>query len=257
MTVRDDSAAAGTALHSAWEMLAVTAERRALGWRRLSETFYGPNERWVDDLLSGRLAIDLHHSIAWLDNNQEWFDGPLSNLRFYTQSRASLAPGALLDELEIDYAHLFVGPDEVPAPPYESVWLDIDAHSGRHIFGGPSTQAVEAIYNQYGVVLKPDHRDLPDHVATESEFCCHLCEQEALAWKEGAPELAKSLRAAEQEFTVNHLSLFVPNLCAALKSASPDSPYSIISDFLLAYLSVESGTPYIEIVTSIWNSPER
>ncbi len=41
---------------------------------------------------------------------------------------------------------------------------------------GPATTAVERWYQAFGVEHRPEQRDLPDHVATELEFCAYLAE---------------------------------------------------------------------------------
>lgn len=247
----------GTGLRRAWDLLATAADRRALGWRRLAEAFYGPGQAFTEELLAGRIEADLRRATSWLDSDRELFEPPLEALHRFVEARAETPPDVVNTALEVEHARLFVGPGEVPAPPYESVWRDVDPDSGHHVFGGPSTAAVAAVYREHGLVGEPGHHDLPDHVATEAEFCCYLCEQEAQAWRDEAPEHAKTLRAAEQDFVTTHLARFVPDLCVAVTEAAPESCYAAFAGFLLAQLTVESGTPYVEVVGSIWSSPDH
>ena len=256
-TAEGQPGAPAAGLRRAWGLLALAADRRALGWRRLAEAFYGPSAAWTEDLLAGRIEADLRLATAWLDSDRELFDPPLAALRRFVESEAGDPPDAVRIALEVEHARLFVGPEQVPAPPYESVWVDVDPDSGGHVFGGASTAAVEAAYHEHGLVRDPGHHDLPDHVATEQEFCCYLCEREAQAWRDGTPEQAKALRAAAQGFVATHLARFAPDFCAAVRAAAPESCYAAFAGFLLAHLTVESGTPYVEVVTSIWNSPGR
>ena len=237
----------------AWELLHEAAGRRALGWRRLAEAFYHPDGQWTQDLLAGLIEQDLAHSVAWLDSDQELFDKPLASLRRFSEAQAELDLEAVHEALEVEYARLFIGPArELPAQPYESVWLDNDPQSGQRLFGGASTTAVEASYSQHGLVRVRSHHDLPDHIATEQEFLCYLCEREAEAWSKGDSRAAKELRAAEQEFLTTHLGRFAPQFCAAINEAAPDGAYAAFAAYLLAFLTIESGTPYVEIVGSIW-----
>lgn len=241
----------------AWELLQETATRRSLGWRRLAEGFYDPDRVWLVALLAGDVDRDLRRAVDWLDCDRELFDESLGALARFVSDHGSDDPGELLENLAVDYAGLFIGPSrDLPAQPYESVWIDRDPDSGKPIFGGPSTTAVEAVYAHHGLERAGDHRDLPDHVATEAEFLCYLCDREAAAWAVGNAEDARKLRASEQRFLTDHLGRFAPLFAAAVRAASPDSVYSALAGFLVAYLTVESGTPYMDVVTSIWSSPE-
>lgn len=257
MTAPDEAASPGIGLRQAWNSLGEAASRRALGWRRLSEALDGPNPDWIGDLITGRIEGDMRLSVAWLDSDRELFAAPLAALHRFVESFAVTAPATLETELNLEHARLFIGPERVPASPYESVWMDVDPDSGEHVFGGPSTAAVLAVYRQHGLVEDPNHHDLPDHVATEMEFCCYLCEREAQAWRDGLPEQAKALRTAEHDFLSAHLARFAPDLCAAVQAAAAESCYAAFAGYLLAYLTVESGAPYVEVVTSMWNSPGR
>ncbi len=244
-------------LRQAWELLAEAARRRAMAWRRLSEAFYGPDEDWVDQLVSGAVEDDLRWATSWLDANRELYDPALLALHRYVELRAGVDAPAVLEELAVDHARLFVGPENPPASPYESVWTDVDPMSGKLIINGPSTVAVAAAYEELGLSQSPDHHDLPDHVATEAELLCFLCEREAAAWSESEPDVAKELRAAEQRFITAHLGRFAGELCAAVDAHGRETCYAAFASFLLAHLTIESGTPYLDVVGSIWSSPGR
>lgn len=80
-------------------------------------------------------------------------------------------------ELLVEYARLFLGPFKVPAPPYGSVYLE---QAG--LLMGDSTLAVAKIYQEQGLSLSEDTRDMPDHIAAELEFMYFLtsCARNAL-----------------------------------------------------------------------------
>lgn len=244
-------------LRQAWDRLGEAADRRALAWRRLSEAFYSPEAGWVGDLLAGDVEADLRLAISWLDSNQELFSTSLSALHRCVERERERDTAAVLEDLAVDHARLFVGPESPPASPYESVWTDVDPMSGKPIFNGPSTTAVESTYRSLGLIQSPDHRDLPDHVATEAEFLCYLCEREATAWRSGEADPAKELRSVQQQFIEAHLGRFAREFCHAVDAAGHETCYAVFAGFLLAHLTVESGSPYLEVVGSIWSSPDR
>ncbi|MDG5786092.1 molecular chaperone TorD family protein [Evansella sp. AB-P1] len=67
--------------------------------------------------------------------------------------------------LSVEYAKLFIGPFDVLAPPYSSIYLD----SGHQILG-ESTKYVEKLYRNAGLEISDSFKDLPDHIAAELEF---------------------------------------------------------------------------------------
>ncbi len=252
---REETPVAGSI--RAWELLRETSSRRSLGWRRLAESFYYPTADWVNSLLAGDVGRDLRASISWLDSDREMFDPALDLLGRYVDSRATSKPASVQQDLEVEYSRLFIGPiREPPAQPYESVWMDRDPDSGRPIFGGPSMASVEQAYARHGLARTAEHTDMVDHIATEIELMCYLTDKEAAAWGAGDIEVAKELRSSEHAFLSEHLGRFAPEICDAVGKAASEDPYAAFAGFLLAFLAVESGTPYMEVVASIWSSPE-
>jgi TorA maturation chaperone TorD len=73
------------------------------------------------------------------------------------------------NELRVDYAALFVGPFELLACPYGSVYLEKE----YRLFGR-TTEQVERLYHQAGLQTEPDAGFIPDHIAVELEFLHYL-----------------------------------------------------------------------------------
>lgn len=71
--------------------------------------------------------------------------------------------------LLIDYARLFVGPFDVLAVPYGSVYLDNE----RRVMGD-STIAACQHYADAGLEIQASFKDVPDHIAVELEFMYYL-----------------------------------------------------------------------------------
>lgn len=74
-----------------------------------------------------------------------------------------------LEALSIDFAKLFIGPFDLFAPPYGSVYLD----DQRRVMGD-STIRVLQLYRQAGLNLSEEFREPPDHIVTELEFLYYL-----------------------------------------------------------------------------------
>lgn len=74
-----------------------------------------------------------------------------------------------LTTLAVEHAKLFIGPFDVLAPPYSSVYLE----SGRQL-QGESTRYAEQMYQEAGIAISNDFKDVPDHIKVELEFAYYL-----------------------------------------------------------------------------------
>lgn len=126
---------------------------------------------------------------------------------------------ALLDE----YERLFVGPGQVPCPPYESFWRDDVPIDLWHSLMGPCTAELRGLYREIGIDMAPNTGELPDHVAVEFE---------ALAF---ALSGADSDRVAAA-LVSDHLSQWLPRLCRAVASEAGHPFYARLAALTLDWL---------------------
>ncbi|WNF36199.1 molecular chaperone TorD family protein [Bacillaceae bacterium IKA-2] len=71
--------------------------------------------------------------------------------------------------LAVEHAKLFIGPFDVLALPYSSIYLE----SGRQL-QGESTRYVQQMYQEAGISMSKDFKDIPDHIKVELEFVYYL-----------------------------------------------------------------------------------
>ncbi|MFW6401427.1 MAG: molecular chaperone TorD family protein [Desulfohalobiaceae bacterium] len=74
-----------------------------------------------------------------------------------------------LHRLRVDHAQLFVGPFQLAAPPFGSVYLE-----QRQTLMGESTQMVKELYRQAGLEMDPEYNSPADHISAELEFLAYL-----------------------------------------------------------------------------------
>ena len=110
-----------------------------------------------------------------------------------------------LDRLLVDYAGLFVGPFELLAPPYGSVYLE-----GKRQVLGESTLDAVAMYRQSGVDLSAGFLDAPDHIAAELEFMYYLVFKTTEMISRNDPEGAAEYAKAQSGFLTGHLGSWAP-----------------------------------------------
>ncbi len=135
-----------------------------------------------------------------------------------------------LRTLEIEYNRLFVGPAPPQAPPYESVYRD-----ARGLVMGPTAREVERRYAEAGLGLAPDHRDLPDHVATELGFMAHLASQEA----EAQPQDALIWLDRARAFLRDHLAVWLPRFCQRVREASRHPFYAALAELTVTFVNLD------------------
>ena len=101
--------------------------------------------------------------------------------------------------LLVDFAKLFVGPFELTAPPFGSVYLE-----EGHKLMGDSTMDVKEIYRLGGLEMSDDFSNPPDHIAAELEFLYFLHVREE-GLRETDAEAADMVQSLRKEFLSRHL----------------------------------------------------
>lgn len=160
------------------ELLAAE-ERRANTYKLLSECFHPPDEELLT-LLAGAV------------------ERPLA-----VEGLVAAVPDDV-ESLRVDHAKLFVGPFELLAPPYESVYLDDPERVMTE-----STREVLAAYREEGLDVGLD--EPADHVAAELEFLYVLVgtELEALGEPDPEPEVAADYLRRQHAFLESHLGRWI------------------------------------------------
>lgn len=75
------------------------------------------------------------------------------------------------DAIRRDYMRLFIGPNRLPAPPWESVYCNEE----RLLFDEQTLQ-VRLLYRQFGMTIPTDDNEPEDHFGLEMMFVAHLCQ---------------------------------------------------------------------------------
>jgi TorA maturation chaperone TorD len=117
--------------------------------------------------------------------------------------RALGADRESVTSLERDYERLFVGPNSMLAPPYESVYLTME----RLIFDGPTFE-VRAAYRSLGMQAPSFNREPDDHIGLEFSFLSLLCTRALDAAERGDQPAVESVLEAQRRFLSEHLLRF-------------------------------------------------
>lgn len=133
------------------------------------------------------------------------------------------------EKLSVDHAVLFVGPFELTAAPYGSVYIE----KKRTVMGG-STVNVARLYQDAGVSV--DIKEPPDHIAIQLEFMYYLCAKEAAFAKDGLNEEASSVREKQRVFYFSALMPWVLEFCEAIRLGTDNGFYLHLSTCLEQFL---------------------
>ncbi|MXY25352.1 MAG: molecular chaperone [Acidobacteria bacterium] len=122
---------------------------------------------------------------------------------------------AQLAALVWDFNRLFVGPGEMLAAPWESIY-----RSKKKLTFQESTLQVRALYERFGVEAPAVHREPDDHLGLELAFVATLSE---LAAQGDAAQLARCFEA-QTGFLRDHLLAWAP-ACLALVEKHAETDY--------------------------------
>ena len=123
--------------------------------------------------------------------------------------RKEFKAAADLEPLKVDFAKLFVGPYQLSAAPYGSVYLE-----GERKMMGNSTLDVRERYRDAGLDTAKTFKDAPDHISAELEFMHFLIYKEIEAFGNSDLEMATAFIQKQRSFLEDHLMAWVPEFTA-------------------------------------------
>ena len=154
-------------------------EVRCESYRLLAQCYYLPDEKLIE-------ALEHSEELG----------------RFRQAGNENTWTGSAIDSLTVDYTKLFMGPYQVLAPPYGSVYLE-----NARIVMGDSTMDAKHRYQEAGLNLTM--KEPPDHVAIELEFMYFLVYREVEAIiNDNETNIALYLKK-QKDFLQNHLGKWV------------------------------------------------
>lgn len=132
--------------------------------------------------------------------------------------------------LSIDHAALFIGPFELIAAPYGSVYIE-----KKRTVMGESTINVAQYYQEAG--LSVDIKEPPDHIAIELEFMHYLCSKEAAALNDNQTEEVHQFEEQQKIFYFTALKPWVTTFCEAIRVGTDNRFYINLADCLDHFLA--------------------
>ena len=190
-----------------------------------------------------RLLADGYHR-----PEQSLLDG-LAKLEMCMEQVCSEA-GKHINSMQADRARilgLFVGPFNLLAPPYGSVYLE-----GERRVMGASTADVQKRYQVAGLDVATGFKDAPDHIAAELEFMHFLIFKAMEAANQGDVNGIVTCFLNQQSFLKDHLGAWLPEFTCKIVDNAKTSFYQNLARATEAFIKEDSHM--ISSVLTSWQS---
>jgi TorA maturation chaperone TorD len=155
-----------------------------------------------------------------------------SAVKFVQNMRQEFKDGVDLEPLKVDFSKLFVGPYEMSAAPYGSVYLE----EGRKMMGD-STLDVKNRYREAGLDTAKTFKDAPDHISAELEFMYYLIFKEIEAFSKSDTETAIGFIQKQKSFLKDHLMAWVPEFANSISENAENPFYRNLAKVTTAFLN--------------------
>ena len=202
----------------------------------LADSYYLPEQSLLDGLVKLEMCMEQVCSAA---------------RKYVNKMQADIERRDGLEYLKVDHARLFVGPFNLMAPPYGSVYLE-----GERRVMGASTADVQERYKAAGLDMSVDFKDAPDHIAAELEFMHFLIFKEIKASSQSDVNGIVTSLLNQQSFLEIHLGAWVSEFAANVIDNAKTSFYRNLARATEAFLGYDYQK-ISSVLTSRQSSSEK
>ncbi|AGA70705.1 putative component of anaerobic dehydrogenase [Desulfitobacterium dichloroeliminans LMG P-21439] len=171
-------------------------------------------------------------SFPFQEDHEEIAQGVNQLLAFMQEK--DLTSSEVLDSLHGDYTRMFIGPDRLPAPLWESAYL----HKERLLFQEQTLQ-VRRDYLKYHLLPKHFMQEADDHLGLELDFMYQLTVRSKGVMAEEKLDELEEIFSDQKDFLENHLLKWVPELTLRINESAKFSFYPGIAKILKGYLALD------------------
>ena len=156
---------------------------------------------------------------------------------FLAELREDLKDPDFPEQVKREYRTLFIGPEEMPAPPWESVYMGEEAALFQEV-----TLEVRKAYRAFGMQAEAYQRVPDDSLALELAFMSGLAERTLNAFRgEDRAEAERCLNGS-LDFLKKHLLLWIPKFLERMAGSPTDCLYPQLSLILDSFLKKDAET---------------
>lgn len=136
-----------------------------------------------------------------------------------------------LEKIRREYMRLFVGPEKLIAPPWESVY-----RSKQGLLFQESTLTIREIYHSQGFLPQGYPHVADDSLALELDFMSRMAERSLQALKEERLDDLSACLSVQESFLRVHLLFWVPKLLEKMADSSYRLLYPQMTRILLDFM---------------------
>lgn len=199
---------------------------RAVLYSALAVGFRPPTKEMLDRLVSENKSAALSAAAATIDSGNE---GRLGSLLLRLRPQV----GSLSD-LSSSFFRLFGHTARGTISPYETEYGSEAMFQQPHDLGD-----LNGFYLAFGLTLKLDEHERPDHISCECEFLSFLALKESYALEKGNLSMSEEARKATRLFLRDHLARFTPAFAKKLRSEDPGGFYDTLGELCVQFVNGE------------------
>lgn len=175
-------------------------------------------------------ALDIYNS---QDN-----EGFANSIEFLSElsGRFEKKKEVLLEQLIGEYTRLFIGPNKMPAPPWESVF-----RTEERLLFQESTLEIRRCYLKYNFLPLEYPHVADDHLALELDFMASLSSLAEKAYSDGDFNQLQEILKDQKEFLENHLLLWIPEFAQKIQESATHYLYPNMTGLLNEFLRIQIG----------------
>lgn len=151
------------------------------------------------------------------------------------------------DALHWEFTRMFIGPDKLPAPPWESAYL----HKDKLLFQ-EHTLKVRQAYLKYQLLPANYLKEADDHLGLELDFMYQLTTFALEALEDQKFAELREILLDQKDFLENHLLKWVSEFSSNISESANHSFYPGMGKILVGYLQLdlEAIDELLDIVSS-------
>ena len=156
---------------------------------------------------------------------------------FLAELREDLKDPDFPEQVKREYRTLFIGPEEMPAPPWESVYMGEEAALFQEV-----TLEVRKAYRAFGMQAEAYQRVPDDSLALELAFMSGLAERALNALRSEDRAEGERCLNGSLDFLKKHLLLWIPKFLERMAGSPTDCLYPQLSLILDSFLKKDAET---------------
>lgn len=212
-----------------FEGIETLLEARLFGYDLLRKAFIEEPSKDFIQLLREKGVLS---SLFFASESESIQDG-IETVNGYLQERDALKEEEY-QKLHWDYTRMFIGPYKLPAPPWESAYLNED----RLLFQ-KETLEVRRSYLKYSFLPKHYLHEADDHLGLELDFMYHLTEMVLEKIKEKSLDEAQEMLTDQGAFLDEHLLRWALDLAEDIAKNAETDFYVGMAKILKGFLTID------------------